>query len=63
MGLLVKGQWQDKWYDTDSTGGRFERSEAVFRHWVTTDGKLGPKGDGSFKAEPGIANWTIPATD
>ncbi len=53
MGLLVKGQWQDKWYDTDSTGGRFERSEAVYRHWVTADGKPGPKGDGGFKAEPG----------
>ena len=53
MGLLVKGQWQDKWYDTDSTGGRFERSEAVFRHWITEDGRPGPKGDGGFKAEPG----------
>ena len=28
MGLLVDGKWQDKWYDTKSTGGRFKRSEA-----------------------------------
>ena len=42
MGLLVDGQWQDKWYDTDSSGGRFERSEAGFRHWITADGSAGP---------------------
>ncbi|MCK9516219.1 MAG: glutathione S-transferase family protein [Ottowia sp.] len=53
MGLLVKGKWQDKWYDTDSTGGRFERSEAPFRNWVTADGSAGPSGQGGFKAEPG----------
>lgn len=34
MGLLVDGKWQDKWYDTDSTGGRFERSAAQFRNFV-----------------------------
>lgn len=28
MGLLVDGKWQDKWYDTKSTGGRFKRSES-----------------------------------
>ena len=28
MGLLVKGQWHDKWYDTESTGGEFVRSGA-----------------------------------
>ena len=38
MGLLVDGKWQDKWYDTDSTGGRFKRSESQFRNWVTADG-------------------------
>jgi len=31
MGLLVDGVWHDKWYDTKSTGGRFERSAAQFR--------------------------------
>ena len=23
MGLLVDGKWQDKWYDTKSTKGKF----------------------------------------
>jgi len=53
MGLLVDGQWQDKWYDTDSTGGRFERQASRFRHWVTADGSPGPEGEGGFKAESG----------
>ncbi|MCH8542188.1 MAG: glutathione S-transferase family protein [Alcanivorax sp.] len=53
MGLLVDGVWHDKWYDTDKTGGRFERSESQFRHWVTADGSAGPDGNGGFRAEPG----------
>lgn len=53
MGLLVDGQWQDKWYDTESSGGRFERAESGFRHWVTYDGSAGPSGTGGFKAEAG----------
>ncbi|HMB10488.1 glutathione S-transferase family protein [Saliniramus sp.] len=53
MGLLVDGQWQDKWYDTKSTGGRFKRQESQFRNWVTPDGAPGPSGEGGFKAEPG----------
>ncbi len=51
MGLLVDGQWHDQWYDTDSTGGRFERDAAAFRNWVTADGSPGPTGEGGFKAE------------
>lgn len=53
MGLLVDGVWHDKWYDTKSTGGRFERSAAQFRNWVTADGAPGPSGKGGFKAESG----------
>ncbi|UWR33364.1 glutathione S-transferase family protein [Sulfitobacter sp. W027] len=53
MGLLVDGKWQDKWYDTKSSGGKFERSEAQFRNWVTADGSAGPSGEGGFKAESG----------
>ena len=53
MGLLVDGQWQDQWYDTGKTGGRFVRSDAGFRNWVTADGSAGPSGDGGFKAEGG----------
>ncbi|RVU34998.1 glutathione S-transferase family protein [Hwanghaeella grinnelliae] len=53
MGLLVEGKWVDKWYDTESTGGRFVRKESAFRSWVTADGSAGPTGDSGFKAEPG----------
>ena len=37
MGLLVDGEWKDQWYDTDKTGGRFQRSEAAFRNWLTAE--------------------------
>ncbi len=53
MGLLVDGVWQDRWYDTASTGGRFKRQDSAFRHWVTPDGAPGPSGEDGFKAEPG----------
>ncbi len=53
MGLLVEGQWQDKWYDTKSTGGHFKRSESQFRNWVTAEGEAGPTGEGGFPAESG----------
>ncbi|WP_339768167.1 glutathione S-transferase family protein [uncultured Pseudosulfitobacter sp.] len=53
MGLLVDGQWQDKWYDTDSSGGKFERSDSKFRNWITADGSAGPSGEGGFAAESG----------
>lgn len=51
MGLLVDGKWQDKWYDTEENGGRFEREDAGFRNWVTVDGCAGPTGVGGFQAE------------
>lgn len=50
MGLLVNGVWQDKWYDTNSTGGRFERAASSFRHWLTSDGSAGPTGRAGFEA-------------
>ncbi|MFV0625137.1 glutathione S-transferase family protein [Sphingomonas sp. ac-8] len=53
MGLLVDGIWQDRWYDTSKTDGRFERSKSQFRNWVTPDGSPGPTGEGGFAAEPG----------
>jgi len=53
MGLLVDGVWRDQWYDTTKSGGRFERSAARFRNWVTKDGAPGPAGAGGFKAESG----------
>lgn len=45
MGLLVEGKWQDKWYDTKSTGGRFVRKDSQFRDWVTSDGSSGFKSE------------------
>jgi putative glutathione S-transferase len=53
MGLLVDGQWHDKWYDTGKSGGKFVREDSHFRHWVTSDGNAGPCGESGFKAEPG----------
>jgi putative glutathione S-transferase len=53
MGLLVDGVWQDEWYDTDVTGGVFERKEASFRNWITADGSAGPSGAGGYKATSG----------
>ncbi len=53
MGLLVDGKWHDQWYDTDKSGGKFEREAARFRNWVTHDGSPGPDGEGGFKAESG----------
>ena len=47
MGLLVDGVWQDKWYDTDSNDGRFVRSEAQFRNWIS------PRDDAEFPPHPG----------
>lgn len=46
MGMLVDGKWQDVWYDTDKSGGRFQRENARFRDWVTAD--RGAR----FEAEP-----------
>jgi glutathionyl-hydroquinone reductase len=52
MGLLIDGEWHDAWYDTKESRGRFVRSEAQFRNWVTRDGSAGPSGRGGFRAEP-----------
>ncbi|MFT7561499.1 MAG: putative glutathione S-transferase [Flavobacteriales bacterium] len=51
MGLLVEGKWQNEWYDTKSSGGRFERKAPSFRNWITKDGSAGPSGIGGFNAE------------
>ncbi len=46
MGMLVNGKWVDDWYDTETTGRRFERVESAFRDWVGGDASR-------FAAEPG----------
>ncbi len=53
MGLLVDGKWQDQWYATEESKGKFVRSAAQFRNWVTVDGSVGPSGRSGFKAETG----------
>ena len=53
MGLLIDGVWHDRWYDTKTSGGRFQRQDSSFRNWVTQDGAPGPTGEGGFKAEAG----------
>ncbi len=52
MGLLVNGEWHDRWYETGKSEGRFVRDAAAFRNWVTADGSPGPTGTGGFKAAP-----------
>lgn len=46
MGRLIDGEWVDQWYDTKSTGGRFERQGSRFREWVR-------RGDPKHPAVPG----------
>ncbi len=53
MGQLVNGEWENTWYDTKKTGGKFKRSTAGFRNWITADGRAGPTGEGGFSAESG----------
>ncbi len=64
MGLLVNGKWVDQWYDTSKSGGKFIRSDAQFRNWITPDGSAGPSGDAGFAAEPGryhlYVSWACP---
>lgn len=47
MGRLVEGVWQDVWYDTASTGGRFVRESSAFHYLIADD----PAAE--FPAEPG----------
>ena len=47
MGKLINGVWSDEWYDTKSTGGKFERKDSAFRDFVRADGST------RFAAEPG----------
>lgn len=53
MGQLVNGVWKDEWYDTESSGGRFQRTTTAWRNWITADGRAGPSGTGGFGPESG----------
>jgi putative glutathione S-transferase len=52
-GMLIDGVWQTQWHDTQSSGGRFNRTTPKFRNWVTVDGSPGPSGSGGFPAARG----------
>ncbi|MCE2570199.1 glutathione S-transferase family protein [Motilimonas eburnea] len=41
MGLLVDGQWHDKWYDTGKTKGEFKRELSQFRHLIEPNSSEG----------------------
>ena len=45
MGLLIDGIWHDRWYDTKSSGGRYERKGSTFR------GRIGTDREAEFPAE------------
>lgn len=51
MGMLIDGKWHDVWYDTKSTGGKFERKESSFRNWITKDGSKEIGTNQAYKAE------------
>src|SRR5690606_22981383 len=51
MGLLIDGQWHDKWYETRD--GEFKREQSSFRDWLTADGGPGPDGQRGHRAEGG----------
>ncbi|BCE02369.1 glutathione S-transferase family protein [Marinicellulosiphila megalodicopiae] len=53
MGLLVNGQWNNNWYNTKKTGGKFVRNDSIFRNWITKSGESAKTGTPDFKAEPG----------
>ncbi|MEM1130659.1 MAG: glutathione S-transferase family protein [Pseudomonadota bacterium] len=53
MGQLIDGTWHDTWYDTKKSGGKFVRTQAKFRNWVTADGAAGPSGEGGFTPDSG----------
>ena len=60
MGLLVDGKWQDKWYSTAETGGKFVRKESQFRNWVTRDGAPGRAARAASRPSPAATISTSP---
>ena len=47
MGLIIKGQWVDKWYDTASSGGEFIRQQSQYRNRISS------KAGSQYQAEAG----------
>lgn len=53
MGQLIDGEWHSDMSDPRFRDGRFKRADAVFRNWITPDGRPGPSGEGGFAAQSG----------
>ena len=53
MGQLINGEWQVASLTTSNSNGKFVRTTAGFRNWITADGSSGPSGSGGFEAESG----------
>lgn len=53
MGQLINGEWQVALLTTSNSNGKFVRTTAGFRNWITADGSSGPSGSGGFEAESG----------
>ncbi|GLS92586.1 glutathione-dependent reductase [Psychromonas marina] len=47
MGLIVNGQWVDKWYDTKNSDGKFVRQDSAYR------GTINNKSDNVYQVEAG----------
>ncbi|MCC5862063.1 MAG: glutathione S-transferase family protein [Gammaproteobacteria bacterium] len=64
MGLLKNGEWHTDWYDTDASGGEFQREDAGFRDWVVAPGAAAPPGHEAWPAASGryhlIVSWACP---
>lgn len=52
MSLMMNGELQKNWLESEVEDGAFVRQDSQFRHWVTPDGKPGLSGEGGFQAEP-----------
>lgn len=60
MGQLIDGVWHDTWYDTKSSGGKFQRSASAFRNWLTADGAPGPSGEADSPQKKIVTICTFP---
>lgn len=47
MGLIIDGQWVDKWYDTDNSEGKFIRQDSAYR------GTINNKTENPYQVEAG----------
>lgn len=47
MGLIVDGEWVDKWYDTKHSDGKFVRQDSAFRNTINN------QADNLYQAEAG----------